>query len=269
MLDSRLIRYDELVVGRATLEDLDDSLVDRFRTTQTRDERRNLMYKLSLAREDDAGVLKPTIAGVLLACRRPEKYLHHAFIQAVAYRGEEVRGAEAGAYYQLDAQDITGPLDQQVEQACHFVTKNMRVAAKKDVGRHDLPQYDLTAVFEAIVNAVAHRDYSMSGAKIRLRLFSNRLEIYSPGSLANTMTVDSLPYRQSARNEAITSLLAKCALPTGLGGLESPRSALMDKRGEGVQVILERSRQLSGREPVYEVFDDSELRLTIFAASFG
>ena len=43
----------------------------------------------------------------------------------------------------------------------------------------------------------------------------------------------------------------------------------MDKRGEGVQLILERSRLLSGREPIYELFDDSELRLTIFGASLG
>ncbi len=265
---SRLIRYDETVVLRATLEDLDEALVDRFRTVRTQDDRPNLMRKLGLAGEDDGGVLRPTIAGLLVACRRPEEYLSQAFIQAVAYRGKTLPGAEAGAHYQLDAKDITGPLDQQVEQACHFVLKNMRVAATKDIGRHDLPQYDMTAFFEGVVNTVAHRDYSMSGSKIRLRLFCDRLELYSPGSLVNTMTVDSLPFRQAARNETITSLLAKCRVPVGLSGLETPRSTLMDKRGEGVGWILERSRQLSGRAPVYELFDDSELRLTIFAASF-
>ncbi len=268
----RLMRYDETVVLKSTLEDLDDVLVDRFRTVLTRDDRPGLMRKLGIAREDDtggstpSGSLKPTIAGVLLACRRPEAHLSHAFIQAVAYRGKTLPGAAPGAHYQLDAQDIKGPLDQQVERACHFVLRNMRVAATKNIGLHDLPQYDMTAVFEAMVNAVAHRDYSMSGSKIRLRMFSDRLELYSPGSLANTMTVDSLPYRQAARNETITSLLAKCQVPEGLGGLDTQRSTLMDKRGEGVQLILERSRLLSGREPIYEVFDDSELRLTIFGA---
>jgi predicted HTH transcriptional regulator len=263
---SRLIRYDETVVLRATLEDLD---VDRFRTVRTQDDRPDLMRKLGLAREDDAGVLRPTIAGVLVASRRPEDHLSHAFIQAVAYRGKTLSGAETGEHYQLDSRDITGPLDQQVERACHFVLKNMRVAASKDIGRHDLPQYDMTAVFEAVVNAVAHRDYSMSGSKIRLRLFSDRLELYSPGSLVNTMTVDSLPFRQAARNETVTSLLAKCRVPEGLSGLDTPRATLMDKRGEGVGWILERSRRLSGRSPVYELFDESELRLTIFAASLG
>jgi ATP-dependent DNA helicase RecG len=129
-------------------------------------------------------------------------------------------------------QDITGPLDQQVLAVCHFVKKNMRVAAIKTLGRHDLPQFDLTAVFEAVVNAVAHRDYSIYGAKIRLRLFTDRLELYSPGAIPNTMTVDSLPYRQAARNEAITSLLAKCPVPEQ-GYDYTGRNAMMDKRGEG------------------------------------
>jgi predicted HTH transcriptional regulator len=48
-------------------------------------------------------------------------------------------------------------------------------------------------VFEAITNAVAHRDYSIPGSKVRLRLFDDRLEIFSPGMLPNTMTTESLP----------------------------------------------------------------------------
>lgn len=62
-------------------------------------------------------------------------------------------------------------------------------------------QFDLTAVFEAVVNAVAHRDYSVYGSKIRLRLFSDRLELFLPGPLANAMTVESLAFRLATRNE--------------------------------------------------------------------
>ncbi len=264
---ARLIRFDEQVVPDASLADLDDGLVERFRTPLTRDDRATLLRKLGMAREDDAGVLRPSVAGILLATREPRQWLSHAFIQAVAYRGEEVAATDEGGAYQLDAKEITGPLDAQVAEACRFVLRNMRVEATKRMGRHDLPQYDMTAVFEAVVNAVAHRDYSMHGAKIRLRMFANRLELYSPGALPNTMTVDSLPFRQASRNETIASLLAKCPVPTEIGGLETPRSTLMDRRGEGVTIILERSERLSGRRPVYEVFDESELRLTIFAAS--
>ena len=263
---ARLIRFDEQVVPEATLDDLDPELVDRFRTPRTQDDRPTLLRKLGMAMEDEEGTLRPSVAGVLLGARQPEQWLRHAFIQAVAYRGERVGDAGADEAYQLDARDICGPLDAQVLEACHFVLRNQRVAARKAVGRTDLPEYDMTAVFEAVVNAVAHRDYSMHGSKIRLRMFSNRLELYSPGAIPNTMTVETLAYRQASRNETITSLLAKCPVPDDVAGLETQRATMMDRRGEGVALILERSERLSGRPPRYELIDESELRLTIFAA---
>jgi len=70
----------------------------------------------------------------------------------------------------------------------------------------------MNAVFEAIVNAVAHCDYSIYGSRIRLHLFSDRLELFSPGALPNTLTVDSLTERQAGRNELLTSLLARCPM---------------------------------------------------------
>lgn len=266
---ARLIRFDEQVVSDVSIGDLSPELIDRFRTTRTGDEVGAFLRKLGMARDDDRGELRPSVAGVLMASRHPEQWLRHAFIQAVAYRGEGVAGAADVPGYQLDAQDIVGPLDVQVIETCRFVARNMRVEASKTVGRHDVPQYDMTAVFEALVNAVAHRDYSMYGSKIRLRMFANRLEIYSPGALANTMTLDSLDQRQANRNEAIASLLAKCPVPSDISGLETSRSTLMDRRGEGVAIILDRSEALSGRRPVYELPDDSELKLTIFAAEIG
>lgn len=262
----RLIRFDELAVPHTALEDLDPELVDRFCKSREQGDRPILLQKLGMA-TDERGSLRPSVAGVLLGARHPEQWLRHAFIQAVAYRGESVVSSGDEGAYQLDAGDITGPLDVQVVEACRFVLRNQRVAASKGVGRSDLPQYDITAVFEAVVNAVAHRDYSMHEAKIRLRMFSNRLEIYSPGSIANTMTIETLAYRQASRNETITSLLAKCRVPAEIGGLETQRTTMMDRRGEGVSLILERSERLSGKRPRYELIDESELRLTIFAAS--
>lgn len=264
---ARIIRFDEQPVPGASLDDLQPPLWQRFASARVNDSREVLLDKLAMARCDSEGVLRPTVTGVLMASPDPRRWLPNAFIQAVAYRGTEIRpqGDEA---YQLDAQDITGPLDQQVLAACHFVKKNMRVAASKQEGRHDLPQFDLTAVFEALVNAVAHRDYAIYGAKIRLRLFADRLELYSPGMIPNTMTVDSLPYRQAARNEEITSLLAKCSLLESERGF-SGRSAMMDKRGEGVQIILDLTEKLAGVRPTYRLVDESELLLVIPAATLA
>ena len=101
----------------------------------------------------------------------------------------------------------------------------------------------------------------MAGSRIRLHMFGDRLELYVPGALANTLTPDSLHLRQASRNELIVSLLGRCPAPTGLG-----RGHMMDRRGDGVPIIRAECEQLSGVLPEYSLLDDSELRLVIRAA---
>ena len=262
---TRIIRFDEQAVATATLDDLAAGLWERFRTPRTGDARDGLLTKLRLACADDSGTLRPTVAGVLMATEDPRRWLPNAYIQAVAYRGTQIRPDQSGDPYQLDAADIVGPLDAQVEQACRFVSKNMRIAAFKHLGRADRPQFDMEAVFEAVVNAVAHRDYSIHGSKIRLRLFEDRLELYSPGGIPNAMTVERLVHLQSSRNEVVTSLLAKCSVPADVPWLRTDRTTLMDKRGEGVRIILDNGEHLAGRTPEYRLVDEAELVLTIYA----
>ena len=264
---SRLIRFDELPVHDALFEELDPTHIERFRIERPQDELETLARKLGMLARPRDGERHPTVTGILMGTGHPERWLPHAYIQAVAYRGRDVPSSLESQWYQLDAKDITGSLDRQVTRACKFVSRNQKVRATKKMGRVDQPQYDMTSVFEAIVNAVAHRDYSMHGARIRLHMYSDRIELYSPGGLPNTMTVDDLAYRQTSRNETLTSLLARCPVPVAdVPGLDTPRTTLMDRRGNGVPAILERSRQLSGIQPVYELLGDAELRLTIYAA---
>ncbi len=262
---TRLIRFDEQPVASAHLDDLSQGLWTRFRTQRSDYEQETFLVKLGMAMRADDGKARPTVAGVLMGSESPERWLPNAYVQAVAYRGSSVAADAVAASYQLDAADITGPLDQQIIEASRFVLKNMRRGASKTVGRVDEPQFDMAAVFEALVNAVAHRDYAIHGAKIRLRLFSDRLELFSPGALANSLTVESLRYRQTARNETVCSLLTRCPAPDE-PWLTEGRTHFMEKRGEGVPIILDNSAALAGREPEYRVLDDAELMLTIHAA---
>ena len=258
---TRIIRFDEQAVPNAPVAALDKKLWEKFRTSFSPDEDREFLLKMKLMTEDEDGRPFPSVSGVLLACEHPETYIQNAFIQAVCYRG-----TERNADYQLDARDIFGPLDVQVSAGMEFVFRNMQVTASKAPGRIDRPSFSMKAVFEAVVNAVAHRDYSIQSSKIRLHMFSDRLEIYSPGAIPNTMTIDSLPLRQAARNELLTSLLARCPVPHA--DLVGHRGFIMDKRGEGVPIILTESERLSGIRPEYELIDDSELKLTIYAVPF-
>ena len=255
---SRTIRFDESVVPGTTPGDLDYALTRRFLREERTEEgvTEDAAHKLRVVADDDHGVSRLTLAGVLLCTREPQRWLPHAYIQAVSYAGERT-----DVDYQTDARDIGGPLDEQVAEALHFVRRNMLVRATKSIARAEQPQFCRRAIFEALVNAVAHRDYSMVGARVRLHMFADRLELYVPGALANTLTPDSLHLRQSSRNELIVSLLARCHAPADLG-----RSRLMDRRGDGVPIIREECERLSGRLPEYTMIDDSELRLVIPAA---
>ncbi|MDX9841843.1 MAG: ATP-binding protein [Desulfobulbus sp.] len=256
---ARLIRFDEQIVPGTTVADLNPKLYNRFRTVISPKADLEFLAKMQLVARDEDGALRATVSGVLMAADEPESFLASAFIQAVCYRGSERNAAR-----QLDAKDITGPLDVQIRDACKFVERNSRVFAVKAPNRIETPQFSMHAVFEAVVNAVAHRDYSIYGSKIRLHLFTDRLELFSPGTIPNTMTIDSISERQSARNELISSLLARC--PMNVDAIGSQRNFIMDKRGEGVPIILAESERLSGKRPEYRLLDDAEVKLTIFAA---
>ena len=254
---ARLIRFEEQEVPAIGFTDLDPLLVNRFMIDGQGDAALQLQ-RLHLVKESDEGP-RPTAPGVLLCTLAPQRRLRNAEIIAVAHAGLVNDPNE-----QVDAQEIQGPLDRQIWDAIHFVRRNMRTPARKPLGRIDYPQYDLAAVFEAIVNAVAHRDYSRHAQRIRLFLFADRLEIYTPGALPNSMTIASMSAISAPRNEVIASLFARYY------PVEEPlfgKHQLMDRRGSGVRMILERSEALSGRRPVYENLEDMELLLTIYAAA--
>jgi len=111
---------------------------------------------------------------------------------------------------------------------------------------------------------VVHRDYAIHAACIRLFLFEDRLEIRSPGTIPNSMTLDSMTELSFPRNDLIANLLGRF-YPIEDKSLK--RTTFMDKRGEGVRVILSKSFSLSGKKPVYNLIEDLELKLTLFAAN--
>lgn len=248
--------FDEMPVLGCTAAHLSAALYARFiGSSEPPAEIR--LRKMKLLVTDDAGDEWASVAGVLMATGRPSDWLPQAYVQCVHYAGTE-KAAQA----QLDAQDMQGPLDQQIRDATAFVLRGMRTAAHKQLGRIDIPQFDSEAVFEAIANAAAHRDYSISGAPVQVHLFADRLEITSPGALPNSQSVESIALRTATRNELLTNLLARC--PVALDGVA--RSRVMEKRGEGVPQILDRSERLSGRKPAFELLGENALRVTLYAA---
>ena len=192
---ARFRRFDEQVVPGTGFHTLEEALWRPLLSAEGAANPELTLTKLALLAPDEAGKVRATVAGVLLCTRNPEQWLPHAGITATRYRGKD------RASGQVDAQEIVGPLNRQIADAVAFAIRNMHVAARKEPARVDMPQYSDKALFEALVNAVAHRDYSIRGSRIRLSMFDDRLEIRSPGPLPNNLTVDSMEQRQATRNE--------------------------------------------------------------------
>ena len=256
---ARFLWFDKQTVPETGFEMLDRELWSPLLSPESASDPRLALEKMGLLALDENGVTRATVAGVLLCSESPERFLPGACITAVFYRG----GDRASG--QIDARTIRGPLNLQIVDAVAFVLKNMKIAARKDPARVDVPQYSDRAVFEAVVNAVAHRDYSIRGSRIRLSMFEDRLEIQSPGALPNNLTVESMHIRQSTRNEILASVLGR--IPVGDAGGAGERRFFMERRGDGVPVIRRETLELCGKTPEYRLIDGSELCLVVPAAS--
>ncbi len=250
---SRAFVFEEQPVPGATGDDLDRESLERFfggnlRTIPWLDLLRNTRV---LATEVN-DIERPTLAGLLAFGRNPQAHLPSACVESAVYRGSRLTSDDL-----VHSETIAGRVDAQIDAAVTFVNRFMLRPARKAAGREDHPQYVIGAAFEAIVNAIAHRDYSISGSKIRLFLFADRMELYSPGALPKTLTIDTMPYRVFTRNQLLVSFLSRMTS-------RHSGNAFLESRGEGVRTILEESEAHSGRRPQFELFGE-ELRLTIWA----
>ena len=234
-------------------------LWERYASSRRDEPAATTLAKLKFIKSQQ-NTLNATVGGILLATDDPREWLPNAYIQAVCYGGNRMDGDQ-----QIDAQDITGPIDEQIRQAARFVARNRRVAARKLPGRQEVPQFSERAVFEAVVNAVVHRDYAVTGSHIRLFLFNDRLELYSPGGLCNSMTPADLRTSQFTRNELLASRLGQCPVGDAMGS--GDRQYFIERRGEGVGVIEDETFALTGARPHFELRGERELVLTIPAAS--
>jgi len=256
---SRFLWFDKQPVPESGFGTLSGTLWKPLLSAEGATEPEAALGKMALLENDGSGQVRATVAGILLCTPNPGRWFPNACITATRYRGRDrVSG-------QIDSREITGPLNEQIADATAFAAKNMQVAAHKDPARINLPQYSEKAVFEALVNAVVHRDYSMKGSRIRLSMFDDRLEIQSPGSLPNNLTVESIASRQSTRNEALASIFARMPVRGTTGSQD--RMYFMERRGDGVPIILRETRELCGKSPEFRVIDGSEVLLVIPAAT--
>jgi ATP-dependent DNA helicase RecG len=198
--------FEAETVAGASVEDLDPQIIDEYIEKREARTRR----KIASTREQllkEVGALdarsRPTVTGVLLFGRNPQAFLPHSGVVFVKFPGVEARSEEGRVGYGR-REEIGGPLARIVENTWRIVYEEMRVGAVvKGLERQEVMEYPETAVREALVNAVAHRDYRLKGRRIEIRKFADRMEITSPGGLAGYITLDNIIEEHFSRNPRI------------------------------------------------------------------
>ena len=166
----------------------------------------------------------PTVGGMLLFGRDREKYFPDAWIQVGRFSGTDKR-------HIIDHAEIRSHPVQAVEEATAFVQKHLLQGAEiGDVRRSDRWSLPPIAIREAVINAVAHADYSQHGAPIRISIFDDRLEVESPGLLPFGLTVEDLPRGVSKlRNRVIGRVFHELGLIEQWGsGIQRMTAACID-----------------------------------------
>jgi ATP-dependent DNA helicase RecG len=218
---------------------------------------RNILLSIRLLQNMDLATVdgQLNLAGVLLFAERPEWIKPQFMIKAVRYSGNEIHSTEY-----LDTEDFSGPLRSIFDGALAFVMRNLpKVQAGNGVNSPGTPEIPPSVFEELLVNALIHRDYLVS-ATIRLFIFDNRIEIISPGSLPNNLTVARIRAGISnIRNPILVSYIAKGMLPyKGLGSgikraLEDWSNITFTDDRDGCQftatVHRQASRSVPGRLP--------------------
>ncbi|MEA3340283.1 MAG: ATP-binding protein [Chloroflexota bacterium] len=232
--------YDERPILRATIKHLVAETFEQF-FEETRGQTwyslglsfERALVNLSLAREVD-GDLYPTLAGLLFFARRPQQFIPHAYITALRFPGTSI---------DLDPSDqkrIEGPMQTMLEDAMRFLNVHLptphRIKGLEPEALHELPA---DALREALVNALAHRDYTIQGP-VRVFIFDDRVEIRSPGDLPNTVTLEALTLGiHVLRNPTLYNLFLRVGLVTDAGS--------------GIPRMIARVRRATGKPPTLKL----------------
>ena len=216
------------------------------------EEWRRLLLNTDLMVEDRGRAI-PTLGALILFGLKPNRYLPQAGITAVAYPGTEKdynakeRSVLRGPAVALLSRDGNTVETGIVEQALEFVRRNTHVAAQIDDGGRRVERWDYPpeTIREAVVNAMAHRDYTITVSDIELSIYSDRVELISPGRLPNTVTVEKMRagYRAS-RNELVKEVLRdyRYIEATGLGVPRKIVQGMQQHNGTDPDLIEEEHR---------------------------
>lgn len=191
----------------------------------------------------------PTVAGMLLFGKNPQKFLTASGIRVMSIEGLEL--SDNVADHKFFERDIFSNIENALEYLKIRIKEGFRIA--NSAKRVDITDYPFKVLRELMVNAVAHRDYTITGSNIAVGLFSDRIEIKSPGVIPNTLTVEKIKQGiMYHRNPVLVQYLYD--------------AGYVERLGRGVCSCVEMMRKYNGTE-IDIVSDQTETKVVVYAVS--
>lgn len=232
---------DEMIIPNTSEADIDKSKVEKYVKAIQKsgsvekdeiDER--LLTNLNIMKDN-----KLTLGGLEFFANNPQKYRPAFCIKAISFFGNSIGGSSY-----RDSKDIEGTIPEMFDQAMAFFTSNLRsVQAEQNFNSVGVLEISKVALEELMQNALTHRDYSKN-SPIRIMIFDDRVEIVSPGSLPNSLTIENIKLGNAVvRNNLMVSYCSKLMNYRGFGSgitraLENQSNIELINDIEGEQFIV-------------------------------
>lgn len=237
-----IVRFDEMTNERFHFpDDFSQAALDEFLTIsgiKTHSHAKEILESLGAAHCADGNQFKMTNAGLLFFAKDPQVFFPEAYVTAIKYKTDE-------RFSILDKKDFNGSLISQIEASLSFLLRHMNIEPSIQItsathlgARKNIYEYSPIALREALVNAVAHRDYLYDGSHVYIHMFPNYIEIESPGGLYRGLTVDELGKRSVRRNRLIADLLHRSGFVERVGsGFSRMRVSLAENNNPPLEVV--------------------------------
>ncbi|MFH1564043.1 MAG: helix-turn-helix domain-containing protein [Nitrospirota bacterium] len=202
--EAQNISYDETPLSQALKNDIDIQKVKRYLEIRANkfntpvDEITDILLKNIGVLVEHNSTLVPTVGGILLFGRQPQRYLMSSWVRCARFKGKDKSVF-------IDRVDLEDALPSMIDEAVRFVERNIRMGAyvpEGQIQRVEMFEYPISVVREAITNAVIHRDYS-SNAAVMIAIYDDRIEIDNPGDLPGELTLTNFIGRSLPRNKMI------------------------------------------------------------------
>ncbi len=236
-------RFEDQTVAGATIEDIDLDYVLHYckKIGYTRGDAAYYLRHNKGFVSEIGGEEKISAAAVLLFGKDPQRFFPRARIRFIRFEGNT---AEVGDRMNV-IKDVTfsGRLLEQVQQAVAFVRTQIREYTRLSDGAvfQTIPEYPEFCWTELIVNAVAHRDYSIMGTEIQIKMFDDHFVVESPGILPGLVRISNIREFHFSRNPKIIELLIEYDYVKELG--------------EGVDRVYRDMAEAGLPEPVFQLSD--------------